>query len=117
MRGRAARRSADETESGWLKVIVPHINIDGVAPTCLLSPELARIKAYRVYVLWLFTKKVCVRVREYEDAVIPIDRSELPARVARQARMSHRIHIARAHALANPETRRSRCIPPRRHPL
>src|SRR6516165_2334628 len=44
--------------------------------------------------------EVSVGVRKDKDAVIPLNRPGLASSVARQARMTHRMHIAGPHALA-----------------
>jgi hypothetical protein len=38
-------------ESGWLKVVIPHIHVDRVARRRLLSPQLERSKAHGILVL------------------------------------------------------------------
>jgi hypothetical protein len=45
--------------------------------------------------LRLLAQEMGVAVGKNENAVVAIDRSDLPAGVTRQARMAHRIEVAR----------------------
>ena len=82
-----SRRSVPESGSGWLKVVVPQIDIDGILRRGLLAPQLARGEAHRVDMLRLLAEEMGVGVWENKDAVVAVDRAELAARIARQARM------------------------------
>ena len=88
MHGKVARLSGGGAKLGRCKVIVPKIDIDRIASIRLLAPQFACIKAHRIYVLRLFTQQMRVRIREDEDAVVTVDRSDLAARITRQARDS-----------------------------
>src|SRR5579863_10248220 len=57
--------------------------------------------------------KLCVRVRKDVHAVVTMDRARLSASVARQARVTGRMHVAGAHALAHLEVWRHRYVPAR----
>jgi len=59
----------------------------------------------------------CVLVRKHKDAVITIDSTGLTARIAWQTCVSHRVDVARTHALTDPETCGRKNIPPCRHAL
>src|ERR1700676_5277236 len=63
--------------------------------------------------LWLLAEEMGVTVREDIHAMVPADRTKFPARVAWQARVTDRMHVAGAHALAHLETRGHRHVPPR----
>ena len=81
-------RSAWETGSGWLKIVVPQIDVDCVARRGLLAPKLARREPSRIDVLRVFAERMRRRVGKYVDTMIAIDDSEFAARVTRQARVS-----------------------------
>src|SRR4029077_3088838 len=104
-RGRAGRFSCSESESGWVKVIIPHIDVHRIQRGGLLAPKFARGKTHRINVLRILAKKMSVGIRKNESAVVSMDRSEFSARVPRQPRMPHRIDVAGAHLLAHFEAR------------
>src|SRR5260370_17721999 len=86
-------------------MIVPQIDVDGIARRGLLAPEFARGETDGVEMLRLRGLKMRVRVRKNEDTMIALDRSDFAARVARQARVPGRIDIAAAHRLPHLEAR------------
>jgi hypothetical protein len=104
-------RSDSIAESSCLKVIVPHVEIDGILRLRLLAPQLACREADRIDVLRLFAKEMSGGVREDKDAVIAIDDAEFGACGARQPRVADRSDVTRAHVLAYGETRRHRDDP------
>src|SRR5260370_9783962 len=86
-------------------MIVPQIDVDGIARRGLLTPEFARGETHGVEMLRLLALKMRVRVGKNEDAMIALDRADFAARVARQARVPGRIDIAAAHRLPHLEAR------------
>ena len=60
--------------------------------------------------LRLLAEEMGVGVGKNENAVVAMDSSDLSARVARQARMTHRIEVAGADLLAKLEARRDRQV-------
>src|SRR5947209_4660981 len=62
MRGNPASRSLDNFGSGVFKVVVPHVEMNGVALRGLFAPELARGKANGIDVLRLLADELRVRV-------------------------------------------------------
>src|SRR6266851_1697674 len=65
--------------------------------------------------LRLLAEVVSVGVRKDKYAVVAVDDAELSARVAREARMTHGMNVARTHALARLEARRNRHVTAGRH--
>src|SRR6266571_1400621 len=65
--------------------------------------------------LRLLAEVVSVGVRKDKYAVVAVDDAELSARVAREARMTHGMNVARTHALARLEARRNRHVTACRH--
>jgi hypothetical protein len=74
-RGSAWRRSGSKLDSGALKVVVPHVEIHGIAPRGLLPPQLARGEPHRVQVLRLLAEGIGVGVRVDVDAMVQLDRA------------------------------------------
>ena len=103
--------------SGAFKVVVPHVDIDGIARRGLLAPELARRETDGVDVLPLLAQKVRVGVGEVVDTMVTNDYAHPAARITRQARVPARMDVACAHALAyleagsptRPGLKQSRC--------
>src|SRR5260370_25724770 len=86
-------------------MIVPQIDVDGIARRGLLAPEFARGETHGVEMLRLLALKMRVRVGKNEDAMIALDRADFAARVARQARVPGWIDIAAANMLPHLEAR------------
>src|SRR5580658_8661017 len=85
--------------SGWLKVGIPHVDVNRVARQSLLAPQFPRRKPYRVNALRILSLIMRVRIRKYIHAVVTINRADLPASVSRQSSVFRRVDIARPHAL------------------
>ena len=90
-----------------LKMVVPKIEMDGIARRSLFAPKLAGGEANGVYVLALGVT-VGIGIREIVDAVIDSNRAYFASRVTRQASMACRMQIAGAHALPDFESRVNR---------
>src|SRR4029077_8202589 len=110
----SSRGRRSKFKSGVLKVVVPHVDVNRIPRRGLLAPHLARGEAHRVHVLALFASEVSHGVGEHVYAMIAIDRSYSAARVTRQSRVSGRIEVARADALAHAEQGRHPRVPARR---
>jgi hypothetical protein len=61
----------------------------------LVAPEFTGRKAHRIHVLRFFTQELGVRVREDKHAVVPGDAARFAVHIARQARVTQRINVAR----------------------
>jgi hypothetical protein len=88
-------------ESGWFKVVIPHIYIHAISLRRLRAPQFARGETHRIHMLRLLAEEMRVGVRKNENAVVTIDRSYFAARVPRQPGMSHGIDVAGAHSLSD----------------
>src|SRR5260370_689037 len=86
-------------------MIVPQIDVDGIARRGLLTPEFARGETHGVEMLRPLALEMRVRVGKNEDAMIALDRADFATRVARQARVPGRIDIAAANMLPHLEAR------------
>src|SRR5260370_25879532 len=86
-------------------MIVPPIDVDGIARRGLLTPEFARGETHVVEMMRPLALEKRVRVGKNEDAMIALDRADFATRVARQARVSGRIDIAAANMLPHLEAR------------
>src|SRR5262245_9913056 len=89
----------------WLKVVVPQIDVEGIARRSLLTPQLARGEAHQVNVLRLVTPAQSRAVREGLHAADPLDHASLAASIAGKAGMAYRIDIPSAHPLARLKAR------------
>src|SRR5260370_32654518 len=92
--------SESGTESRCFKMIVPYVNVDGIASICLFTPQFARGEAHGIYMLRLLAETMSVGVWKNKHAVIMLDDAEFPPGVARQSRMARGVHIACADALS-----------------
>src|SRR5260370_24525106 len=86
-------------------MIVPQIDVDGIARRGLLTPEFARGETHGVEMLGLLALEMGVGVGKDKDAMIALDRADRAARVAPQARVPGRIDIAAADMLPHLEAR------------
>src|SRR5262249_18363328 len=103
--GSAARRSASWRGLDALKVVVPHVQVHEVAGGCPLSPQFARREADRIQMLRVLAGELSVGVGKHEHAVIANNDARFPPRVARQACVTRRMHVASPHALPHLELR------------
>src|ERR1041385_4039009 len=99
-----------------LKVVVPHVEMDGIARRSALAPELARGEADRIEMLRILAAVVGMAVGKDVHAAVADDFADLAADVPRQARVADRMHIARADALAGLEMRLRGPVAPRGGP-
>src|SRR2546423_2473552 len=112
-----ASLTASRTVSGWLKMVVPEIDVNGVLRSGLLAPQLARGEAYGIDMLRVLAEEVGVGVGKDEHPMIALNCAEPSASVARQSRVAGRVDVARANALADAELRRDRRIALGRHTI
>ena len=87
--------------SSVFKIVIPHVEVNGIFRKCAFSPKLARRELHGIDMLALFAKELRIRLREQKDAVVEHYLSGLASRVPGQPRMADRIDIASAHALAD----------------
>src|SRR5258707_9148092 len=104
-RGKAGRFSSSGSESGSVKVVIPHIDVHRIQRRGLLAPKLARGKTHRINVLRFLAKKMRVSIRGNKDAMIAVDDAGFSSHIAWQTRVTNRMHIAAAPALTGLEAR------------
>src|SRR5258708_34509730 len=93
-----------------IEITIPHIDVNRIARRCVLSPQLLSGKTNRIQVLRLLAQKMCVRVREYKDAVAANDRALLASRISGQTRVAYRIDIPGTDLLSQFEGRLGLCF-------
>ena len=76
-----------------LKIVIPHIDMDGIARRRGLSPKLARREAHRINMLPLLAPVLSIGIRENNHAVVADDLAGLATRISGQSRMPHRIDV------------------------
>src|SRR5215469_7715162 len=103
--GTAAKLSGPLVRLGWLKVVVPHVNVNGILRCGLLAPQFTRRETHGVNVLRVLTEEMRVAVRENKNTMIAVNRPEFSARVPRQPCVSQRMHIPGTHSLTHLEPR------------
>ena len=92
------------------KIVIPHIEVNGIFRRCAFSRKLARRELHGIHMLALFVEQLRIRVREQKDAVVEHDLASLASRVPGQPGMADRIDIASPHALAHLKQRRYRRV-------
>src|SRR5262249_26046898 len=105
-----SRCSFATVESGCFKIVVPHVDINGIPRRRLLAPQLARGEAHGIEMLGFLAEEKAVRIRKNKHAVIALDGTGFSARLARQAGGAGGIYITGAYALADLETRSCRNV-------
>src|SRR4051812_35009109 len=91
--GRCAAAGADRESWRGLQIVVPQVDVDGVAGRGVGAPQLARGEPHAVDVLRPGALPGCVRIREDEHAVVDRDLAAPAAHVARQPGVADRVEV------------------------
>src|SRR5215470_16839058 len=100
-----------------LKVAFPEIDVHGGLRLRYLTPQLARLEAHAVKRLGAAAAPVRMRVGQDVDAVEEMDAPAMPARIARQPRVTARLPVAREDGIAGLEARGGNGLALLRHAL
>src|SRR5215475_13372441 len=82
IRGKTFKRSVLRSGSGVFKIVIPHVEVNGIFRRCIFSPKLTRRELHGIHMLALFAEEPRIRVREQKDAVVEHDLAGLTSRVA-----------------------------------
>src|SRR5262245_50582630 len=93
--------------SGPIQVVVPKVDVDGVAGVRIRSPELPSGEAHAVDVLGFPAEPGGVGVREDEHTMVPIDHAAPASDVAWDARVTRGVHVPRHDGVSGLELRRN----------
>src|SRR5260370_11045270 len=105
-------RLAADAASGRLEIGFPGIDQDLQLRVALGAPQFAALELHGVEPLRLLAGTRRIAVGKDVAAVHALDRAEMAANVARQARMPTRVHGPGAHPVAWLEARRRIGLPP-----
>src|SRR5262245_29883363 len=97
-----------------LEILVPEVEINGIARGCGLAPQFPSGEPDGGKMLRLVSLIVRLRLGKEIDGTVAGDRAVLPARVARQPRVAGRVDVALSDALSRFEVRRRLRIAPSR---
>src|SRR5262249_42718444 len=115
--GNATRASDEGTGSGCVKVVIPHVHVNGILQCGLVPPQFSGSKSHGINMLRLLTKQMSVGVWKNKNSMVAVNRPEFSAHVSRQPSVSYWMDVPSAHLLAHPEPCRHIHVPARRHPL
>src|SRR3954462_14613187 len=85
-----------QSSSRDIEILLPQVEIDGIAGVGRLAPQLARRKAHGVEILRVLAFELGIRIGKDVRAVIALDRAQPPTHVARQPRVAGRVDFAGA---------------------
>src|SRR5262249_51543819 len=110
-RGDDAKRAAASLASSGLKVVLPHIDVEGVVRRRGLAPQFVRGKTNQIDMLGLGLTRRVLTVREVEGAATARHLADLAARVARHTRVGGRIDVPSAYPVSPVEPGRQLEVP------
>src|SRR3954471_16881657 len=103
---RSLRSAGMTTALGALQIRLERVDGDLQRRVSVLAPELARVEYHRVEPLGIVAAVRRGRIRKDLRAVIALDDTDMPAHIARQARVGDGIDIPAPHAVPDLELRR-----------